>query len=172
MGEGFRGEWNQESLRFLCRNRRVFQGNNLFSKGACYSAGEKLEPAGERKLIFLGNEKLRANVGMRVLRRGVESYFALLDAGVNWFEAHRQCEFILESGDSFSLLVTPLTGRDKKEIEMVLEGLAVRPDKTTRLRMVMKLVSAKEIQVEIEDLGFGDIFQGTGAKWSEKFTVE
>ena len=31
IGEGFLGEWYQESLRFLCQERRVFLGNNLYS---------------------------------------------------------------------------------------------------------------------------------------------
>ena len=35
IGDGFRQEWMRESLRYLCKGRRVFQGNNLFSKGAC-----------------------------------------------------------------------------------------------------------------------------------------
>lgn len=65
LGEGFCGDWLQESLKFLCRNRRVFQGNNLFSKGACYSMLEK-QQASElgRSYVFLGNEKLKANIGI------------------------------------------------------------------------------------------------------------
>ena len=42
IGDGFQGDWMKESLRFLCRGRRVFQGNNLFSKGACCGMQEKL----------------------------------------------------------------------------------------------------------------------------------
>ncbi|MDE7275735.1 MAG: hypothetical protein K2N98_02600 [Lachnospiraceae bacterium] len=86
LGDGFREEWAKESLRFLCRNRRVFQGNNLFCKGACFGLLEKLEPSQMGKEhIFLGADKLKANIGMNVLRRGKESYFALLDAGENCY---------------------------------------------------------------------------------------
>lgn len=172
VGEGFKGEWNKEALRFLCRNRRVFQGNNLYSKGACYSAGDKQMEQGEKKLIFLGNDKLKSNVGMRVLRHGGESYCALLDAGVNWYEAQKKCDIILESGDSFSFLITSLTGGEKREVEMVLEGLEGRPDKTVRLSLDMKMVSEREMSVKIKDLGFGDIFPSSGMQWAQVFVLE
>lgn len=49
--------------------------------------------------ILLGEDKLRANVGINLVRQGVECYHALMDAGVNWYEASAQVEFILESGN-------------------------------------------------------------------------
>ena len=36
IGDGFDQEWLKESLKLLCKESRVFQGNNLFSKGACF----------------------------------------------------------------------------------------------------------------------------------------
>lgn len=85
LGDGFRTGWDERSLQFLCHNRRVFRGNNLFSRGACYGLLEKLEPSEVgQKHVFLGKDKLKSNIGMNVLRQGKESYFALLDAGENW----------------------------------------------------------------------------------------
>ena len=82
IGEHYSDEWMKESLRFLCRGRRVFQGSNLYSKGACFGMLERISPSEAGKThVFLGNDKLKANVGMKILRRGEASYFALLDAG-------------------------------------------------------------------------------------------
>ena len=87
LGEGFRNEWNKESLQYVCRNRRVFQGNNLYSCGACFGLMEKLEPGEESAAyVYLGKDKLKSNIGMNVLKQGRESYYALLDAGENWYE--------------------------------------------------------------------------------------
>ena len=47
LGDGFKESWMKESLKFLCRNRRVFQGNNLYSKGACYGMRERINPGRE-----------------------------------------------------------------------------------------------------------------------------
>lgn len=172
LGEGFSGEWMQESLKFLCRNRRVFQGNNLFSKGACFGMLEKQQASDMGKThVFLGNEKLKSNIGMKVLRRGADSYFAILDAGTNWFEAQKQVDFLLESGNSFSVVVTPLNGRSPQEVEIVLDGMPERPECTTRLRMEADMISESKVQIRVEDMGFGEIFPATHKKWKEILEV-
>nr|MCR4705174.1 hypothetical protein [Lachnospiraceae bacterium] len=84
IGDGFNENWYKGCVRYLCRTSRVFLGNNLYSKGACYAVAERLgvdTTAGD--YVFLGNEKLKSNIGMKVLRRGTPSYFVLLDAGIN-----------------------------------------------------------------------------------------
>ncbi|NLL78690.1 MAG: hypothetical protein GX234_02575 [Clostridiales bacterium] len=172
IGEGFDGGWSKQSLKQLCLGRRVFQGNNLYSKGACYGAREKLEESEiEKQYVFLGNEKLKANVGMQVVKRGEDAYFALIDAGYNWFEVEKECEFILESGNSFEILVTPLTGGKPKSVEIVLEGLPRRERGTTRLHMNFRPVGEKRIQIRAEDLGFGDIVPATHQIWQEEFEI-
>lgn len=172
IGDGFYGEWCRKSLKLVCRGRRVFQGNNLYSKGACYGMREKIEPTQVGKeYVFLGNEKLKANVGMRALRRGEPSYYALLDAGMTWYEAAKDCEIILESGNSFSILVTPVTRGPVKELEVILDGLTERSRGTTRLALSVKMVSAIRCRIEIEDLGFGEIAPATHKKWQEEFEL-
>ena len=40
---------------------------------------------------------MKSNIGMKVRRQGEESYQALLDAGINWYEAQNTMEFYLRS---------------------------------------------------------------------------
>ena len=59
IGDGYRDGWADESLHYLCRGRRVFQGNNLYSKGACYGMMERLHPGEEwKEHVYLGDDKL------------------------------------------------------------------------------------------------------------------
>ena len=172
IGEGFKNDWMKESLRYLCRGKRVFQGNNLYSKGACLGMREKLFSSEKGKShVFLGNEKLKANIGMKVLRQGEDSYYALMDAGVSWFEAHCELEFILDEGNSFSIVITPLNGRDIKAAMVTLEGLPVRMGGASRLYLEMKMTSENTIQLKVEDLGFGELFPSGHQKWTESFEV-
>lgn len=172
IGEGFNGDWAKQSLKELCRNKRVFQGNNLYSKGACVSGVEKVNPSENGKAyVFLGNEKLKSNIGMKVLRQGEESYLALLDAGINWFEAVRECEFILESGNTFSILITPLNGKQIQEIILHMDGLLERPERTTRIHMKIYMNGEHKAAVELMDMGFGELFPATGQMWTEEFEV-
>ena len=172
VGTGFEGDWYQDSLRYLCRGRRVFRGNNLYSKGACYGAGERLQP-GEigKQYVFLGRDTLKANLGMNVLRGGEDSYYALLNAGVEWYEANKQCEFYLESGNSFSIIITPLTGKESKEVEIILNDLPVRSERATRIRMTLSLESESDVSITLEDLGFGEIYPATHMIWHEKLRM-
>lgn len=172
IGEGFAGEWYQESLQVLCRDRRVFLGNNLYSKGACYAGKERLTRGGISKgYAFLGRDMLKANVGMRVVRRGTDAYLALLDAGINWYEAEKECDFLLEDKNTFSLRITPLNGKEVREVLVTLTGLPARPARTTRIHMKVDMTDVKTVRISMEDMGFGEFFPATHKFWEETFQI-
>lgn len=164
IGDGFGQEWMKESLRYLCRKRRVFQGNNLFSKGAAYGMQERLKASGEKEYVFLNQDKLKANIGMEILRQGEESYYALLDAGVNWYEAETEMEFYLQEGNEVALTITPLTGRNARLASVVLEDV---PGAVTRLRGRFYMETENVLAVEFEDEGLGEIRPATGRIWRD-----
>ncbi len=172
LGDGFRNEWNAQSLQFLCHNRRVFQGNNLFSKGACYGLLEKLEPseAGSRH-VFLGKDKLKSNIGMNVLRQGKESYYALLDAGENWYEARRECEFLLAEERGLDFVITPLTGKNIELRQITLIGSGKSGAPFARYRLSMSMSAPETVRIKVEDLGFGELFPSTEQIWEQTFEL-
>lgn len=165
IGEDFSEEWMKESLRFLCRGRRVFQGNNLYSKGACYGMLERMQPGRTGKEhVFLGNDKLKSNIGMNILRRGEVSYLALLDAGENWFEAERIMELYIQEGACLELMITSLVGGGKAVARVTLEGLK---GEVSRLRLHLYLKDENSLAVEITDLGFGEFRESGGRVWKD-----
>ncbi|MCM1056632.1 MAG: DUF5716 family protein [Firmicutes bacterium] len=168
IGDGFDREWMKDSLRYLCKKRRVFQGNNLFSKGAVFGMREKLnaDSAG-KEYVFLSRDKLKANIGMEILRQGEESYYALLDAGTNWYEAETETEFYLQEGNEIQLTITPLNGQNGKLARIVLEDV---PETLTRLWGRFYMEAENILSVEIEDEGLGEIRPATGKLWKE--TIE
>ena len=171
LGDGFRAEWDKQSIQFLCHNRRVFRGNNLFSRGACYGLQEKLEPSeAGSKHVFLGKDKLKSNIGMNVLRQGRESYFALLDAGENWYEVQKECEFLLEGERELEFVVTPLTGKDIETRVIPLAG-GNKGAPYTRYRMEMAMSAPETVQIKVTDMGFGELFPASGQVWEESLTV-
>ena len=169
IGDGFDQEQMRESLRFLCRKRRVFQGNNLFSKGACMGMQERLDPGPLwKKYAFLGKDKLKANIGMDILRQGEASYYALLDAGVNWYEAGQELDFYLRDGNEITLKIMQLTENSGKLAQMVLEDL---PGNVARLHASFYLEEENVLTVEVRDLGFGEIRPSSGRVWREKIEL-
>lgn len=169
IGDGFEQEWMKESLRYLCRGRRVFQGNNLFGKGACLGMRSRLGgDSTERDYVFLGNEKLKANIGMQILRQGEESYYALLDAGVNWYEAEYTMEFYLQGDNRLQLVITPLNGKNARTETVVLHDF---PGSVARLRGHFYMETERQLVVETEDLGLGEIRPASGRVWKESLKL-
>lgn len=173
LGDIFSKEWCRESLRFLCKNRRVFQGNNLFSKGACYGARERVLPSTlSRDYVFLSEEKLKANIGIECNRGQEKAYQPLLDAGTSWFEARREIDFILAKNNRLPLTVTPLDSGRPRIAEITLEGLQVRGNRTNRVGLSVFMEDADTVAIEVTDKGFGEFFPSTGQIWRESFSLE
>lgn len=169
IGDGFAQGWMEDSLRYLCRGRRVFQGTNLFSKGACHGMQEKLQASEISKdYLFLGEDKLKANIGMEVLRQGESSYLALLDAGVNWYEAEQTAQVYIQDGNQISFQITPLIGKESRTVEFKLEDL---PEGVSRLRVSLSMAAENKLVVNIEDLGFGEFRLPSGRIWEKTIEI-
>jgi hypothetical protein len=173
LGDYFSKEWCRESLKYMCRGRRVFQGNNLFSKGACYGAREKNYPSTlATSYIYLSDDKLRANVGMTCDRGQTEIYFPILNAGTSWFEVDKSFDVMLVKGNTITLNIVPIDGNISRTAKISLEGLKVRGNKTNRVGLRFYMENPSAIWLEITDLGFGEIFPSTGQVWKECIPVE
>lgn len=172
LGDGFNANWFKESLKYVCHNRRAFQGNNLYSKGACYLAMEKVTPSMlMQSYVYLAEDKLIANLGMRVMRDGKECYMTLLDAGESWFEASKSCDLILENDNKLPIIVTPMDGKNVKVAEIVLEGLHLHNKRTNRIHIDVNMKSIKTVSVTVSDMGFGEIYPSSGQVWREEFDI-
>ncbi len=174
IGEGFDGEWYPESVKYMVRkSARVFRGNNLFVKGACYGAREKLgfEKPGP-KTVFLGKDKVKANVGMKAVKEGEEAYLALLDAGENWYETAREKDLILDRVDTLDFIITPLDGKNSWTAQIYLTGMPVRPAKATRVHLEMRMRSEKKLYIKVTDKGFGEFFPATNEEWEAEIILD
>lgn len=173
LGDFFSREWCKESLRYLCRERRVFQGNNLFSKGACYGAREKVFASTlSTSYIYLSDDKLRANIGMSCDRGQEEIYFPILDAGTSWYDAKREFDVMLTKNNTFILNIAPVDGSKTRLAKISLEGLKVRGNKTNRVGLRFFMEDSQAVQIEITDKGFGEFFPSTGRIWRECLPLE
>lgn len=174
IGEWFSEEWMKHSLRILCRGRRVFQGSNLFGKGACISLLERQQASeAERTHVFLGEDKLKYNIGMEFDRRGQEAYRPLLNAGANWFEAEQTLEFYVcseedEGVPELTLRIVALTSSKVLAARLPLEGLAPG---FARLRLYVHMTAENRLAAEVTDLGFGAVRPAAGRVWREEFEL-
>lgn len=172
IGDGFLGEWYQKSVRFLCTKRRVFLGNNLYSKGACYALWDKVEP-GELSgsYVYLGTDKLKANVGMEIIRQGTPSYLAILDGGNSWYDSKKEWDMILESDNRLVFRITPLNGKNVTQTQVVLHGLQMQKTPLCRIHAEVYMETPQCMKIKLWDKGFGEFYPSGGQYWEESIEL-
>ena len=92
------------------------------------------------------------DIGMKILRQGENSYYALLDAGMNWYEAAQTLELYLQDGNELVLTVTQVLSWRSREVRIPLDGL---PGTTARLKLHLFMKGENCLEAEVEDLSKG-----------------
>ena len=85
-GDGFENNWYPNSLRVLCNGRRAFMGNNLYSKGACYTAQRRKEEQSDAP-VYLDETKLTEQISVRMRVNGEEGWY-VFDSVNNVYERY------------------------------------------------------------------------------------
>ena len=170
VGAGFEGGWMKDSLAYLCRNRRAFLGNNLYSKGACYAGFVRVHTE-NWKCIYMGENEMKFNLSLKVRNRGELAFHTLISAGKNWFETKGECEVVLGKDAEIDFWKQLPNSREAVIETLELTDLPTRPERTTRLRITATPVSDEKIEVVIRDLGFGEIFRSTDKTWKYIMTM-
>ena len=171
IGDGFFGEWYQKSVRFLCGKRRVFLGNNLYSKGACFALLDKMEPTElSASYVYLGTDKVKANVGMEIIRQGAPSYLAILDGGSSWYDCKKEWDMILEGDNRLVFRITPLDGKNTTQTEIVLHGLLMNKNPLCRIHAESYMENPTTLKLKFREMGFGVFYPSQGQYWEE--TIE
>lgn len=167
-GQGFNQDWAVKSVPLLCKQKRkVFFGTNMFAKGACYTAKEKMEDHKLKGYLYAGDALVKMNIGMDMMVMGSPAFHLLVAAGNNWYETVAECELIMDEKEDLVFTLSRMESGEKKRICMSLPGLPKRPNRTTRLKVEMFFQSPEECKVSVWDLGFGDMYPSEGQVWSE-----
>ncbi|MBR1627684.1 MAG: hypothetical protein IJ679_00255 [Lachnospiraceae bacterium] len=164
IGDGFDGDWMKQSLQRLCQGRRVFIGKNLYSKGACY-AGMVRDGILEWPFVYIGDNDLKLNVSLKVIDHNEMGFVTLISAGDSWYDAHGECEVILDGTPQIECWIQGPESRKATVETIELKGLPTRENRTTRLRISAKPRSDKEVVLVVADLGFGELCASSGKSW-------
>ena len=170
VGDGFENGWMKQSLQLLCQGRRVFLGKNLYSKGACFAA-MRLDDTTPPQFVYIGEHEMKCNVSIKVYERGNLSFFTLINAGVPWFEAHGNCEVVIDGTPSIDFWIQHPNSREARIETVALGALPERENRTTRLIIDAAPASDQEVLVTLTDIGLGELVPGTGKKWEYKLRL-
>ncbi len=167
-GTDFNAQDYKKSRETICSRRRVFLTEQLYARGACALARD----AGKKSYLFLNEQTLLYNVGIRGSRAGKEELYTLLNAGCSWYEAECSCEVLLKGEPVLEFVFSSMLGG-----EPILEGLRLadlpqRPDGASRIRLEVRFSGPRQCEVMATDLGFGEFYPATDLFWRETFWLE
>lgn len=159
-GEGFEKNWYPESQKVLCNGRRAFQGNNLYSRGACYTSIRKCQDSDEGP-VYLDESKLMERIALRMRVNGQEGWYPIVSWGEHWYEADGQWEVLLEEVSDIEILIESLDGEEMRVEKVSLEGMPVRTDYSLRIQVEVLFLDEKTCRLTFKDIGFGEFFPAT-----------
>ncbi len=164
-GEGFERPWAREALRRLCSGRRVFRGNNLFTRGACYAARELAGQGQMEEAIFLDEEMVSSTVSMKVYRDAQVQDIIIAKAGTPWREIDVSLDIIPDQEEEIQITTQNVLRRETKEHLLSLEAFAGRPNKMTRFTVRFRFADGDTCIVTLKDNGFGEFCPSSNRIW-------
>ena len=159
-GEGFENNWYPNSLKVLCNGRRAFLGNNLYSKGACYTSMRKVFSYDEGP-VYLDETKMTEQICLRMRVNGQEGWHPIVSWGTHWYEADGQWEVILEDTSDIEIHVETLAGEELQVETVSLKGLPERRDYSLRIQIDVMFLDERTCRLTFKDVGFGEFFPAT-----------
>ena len=169
VGEEFDKSWMGNSLAFLCNRRKVFMGQNLYTKGACYAAMEYARMNRVGDYLYAGPDMIEQNMGMEMIIRGHQEFYPMISAGVNWYMARAECEFVLDDTSEVILYSKSMAGEELSHT-VRLPGLPDRPNRATRLHLDLSFIGKRKCRVRVTDLGLGNLYPASGKRWDAVIT--
>ena len=171
-GEAFNERWEQKTLRVILARSRVFKGQNLYSKGACYAAADIMDLVRiSRRYVYFGDDSISSNVSIRAVSEGKEILIPVADAGDKWYEAGRTLEVLVGQDRELIVVLTDILDKEERNKVIRLDFLPSRPDRAGRIKLEFRFLSAKKLILTITDLGFGEIFRSTDRSVKEEILI-
>lgn len=168
-GKGFDGKWAEEAFIKLCAGRRVFFGQNLYTKGACYAAKELSGDVKLTNMLLLNEDMIPYSISMWVYADAKLKEIPITEALVPWYEIKNSIEIIPEGETELELIFKNIMTREYGKERLDLTPLPERPDRMTRLAISLSCPDKTTAKITVTDLGFGDIYPGTGVL--KEFTI-
>ena len=171
-GEGFSSaDWAGDFTRKLCNKRKVFLGQHLFSDGAAYIAFDRSLRESRYPFLCLCEGRISSTISLYAVQNGKNESLVLAAAGTNWYEARSSAEFILDDTHTLELQVTSFASQREESISLSLAELPARPNKTTRIEVILSFASENHVMLRVVDKGFGELFPSSGLSFRKDFLI-
>ncbi len=171
-GKGFdRTDWAEHFLKLVCSQRRVFGVQNLFSKCAAFVAFDRIGEVTAYPYICICEGRIQSQVSMNVRYEGRARQLVVASAGSNWYETKASVTLVLDDTDRIDLQVTPVGSQNAQTLSVPLDEFPPRPNKTTKVEMLVSFTGERAMTVRVFDRGFGELYPSSGKMVRRDFHI-
>ncbi|MCM1496620.1 MAG: DUF5716 family protein [Bacteroides sp.] len=170
-GVGFTELWANASQNVLCDGRRVFVGQNIYTKGACYAAYIGSHVINPNKYIVNAEDMVHSDVGI-LSGDASNTFIPIAKGGREWYNMRGKLCVCLDDTNRVELLYKNHYNQEALREIIEIHGLPSRPNKTTRLSLEVEMYSGNRGAVVIRDEGFGKLYPTTNKIYRKEFLLE
>ena len=157
-GKGFESDWADETMKKMCRGRRVFKGGNLYVKGACFAAAKNSHVGKMPEVVFIDDNMIQAYISTKVYYNASDSELIIAKAGTPWDEVDNSIRIIPDMENELQINVTNVVTREKSTHIIPVDFVGKkRLAKMTRLRVRVRFQGVHKCIITISDEGFGKL---------------
>ena len=169
-GLGFSEKWMNKSRNALCEGRRVFAGQNIYTKGACYKAVGGDYDAFYNDFFVDTSENVLFDVGVSSGDEEDE-FIPIITGGHQWYNTHGTINVILDDTDVITIIYKSKMSDQEVRESVKLHGIPKRPNKTSKFSLEVEFENPHKGAVIIKDVGFGKLFPTTNKVYRKEFEV-
>lgn len=116
-GPGFNDKWIEESTKVLCDGRRVFMGQNIYTKGACYHAKLGAYEA-DKDCILCTEGSIPFDIGVSIGdMEGRNQFYPIAIGGREWYNMRGKVTLILDDTNRIDMVYRDKVSKEvQKEI--------------------------------------------------------
>lgn len=172
LGEGFEGDWLNQSATALCRGRRVFVGQNMYAKGACFCAQSGSTNLNKEASLYVkAPGMVHYDIGVKADYQGKEHIIPIALGDQEWFNIKGRVSVFLDETDRIEMDLFQTETRTVVREVIEIHGLPKRPPKTTKLEIQVRYLSPNRGEIVIRDKGFGVMYPMTGKIYRKEFLL-
>lgn len=171
-GPGFNDTWIEQATKVLCEGRRVFMGQNLFTKGACYHAKLGAYEDGQGSILCTqGSIPFDIGVSIGDLE-GRNHFHPIAYGGREWYNMQGKVTVFLDDTKRINMVYRDKVTKELQKEVIEINGLPHRPPKTTKISLEVEMYDESMGAIVIRDEGFGKIYPTTNKIYRKEFTVK
>lgn len=171
-GPGFNDNWIRETQKVLCDGRRVFMGQNIFTKGACYHAKVGAYENGS-DIILCTQGSIPFDIGVSIGDpEGRNHFHPIAIGGREWYNMRGKVTLFLDGTNRIDMVYRDKVSKEMQKEVIEINGLPHRPPKTTKISLEVELFNETMGAIVIRDEGFGNIYPTTNKIYRKEFSVQ